>query len=466
MEFREQELYDLIRQGINKCQELKRPLLISYVSGAGTCRPLTFFRNAEARRTENLAYWSAATGSLTLVGAGCAYSIQVEETSSGRFAKVETAWRVITADSIRVSSADIPQTGLILMGGGAFDPLRPQSDRWRNFAAAEFHLPQLLLTCAEGKSWLTINYLVNGKENPGETTACLLKERAALLQGVEERQFAEQNALSITEINPDKWMKLVDEIAGRIRQGELQKVVLARELCIHSEEPVSIEKLLTRLYRDQAGSYIFAFRHQGDCLVGASPERLIRREGERFYSMCLAGSIRRGGTESEDRKLGEQLLTDSKNLHEHSLVVRMIGDKLNKYCEELQIPQDPVLLKLKDIQHLCITLAGKARVGTSLLSVLADLHPTPALGGFPQQSAMQKIREAEPLDRGWYGGPLGWVDAGGNGEFIVAIRCGLVRGKEISLFAGCGIVGDSDPASEYEETGIKFRPMLAALGGN
>lgn len=460
-------MQNLIAQGIVKCRELKRPILVSYVSSAGTCVPLTFFQNAQRQDNGNIVYWSEAGGRLTLVGAGSAWSVSVAGGEAARFAKVEAAWRTVTAGSVCAGQPGIPQTGLLLLGGGAFDSLKPQSKRWRNFAAAEFHLPQMLLTLIEGKAWLTVNYRLQGGEDPAETAGRLLQERTILLKNSVERQTDEASQLSVSEVNTAKWLSLVEATAARIRSGELEKIVLARELCIQSKQAIPLAKILNRLHSGQPGSYIFAVVHQGDCLIGASPERLLRRTDDSFFSMCLAGSMRRGTTEAEDLRLGEQLLHDSKNLHEHSLVVRMISEKMQKCCGKLKVPNRPVLLKLKNIQHLCISIVGKALPGVSLFSALADLHPTPALGGFPQQEAMRKIREEEPLDRGWYGGPVGWVNAAGDGEFIVAIRSGLVCGKEIFLFAGCGIVGDSDPVSEYEETKIKFQPMLTALkGGN
>ncbi|VBB06117.1 isochorismate synthase [Lucifera butyrica] len=441
-------------------------MLVSHVVPAGAFSPLDSFRNAVRRNQERIVYWSDSTSGITLAGAGEAYSIKVEHNGPDRFAEVEEKWRAIAANSMQSFQPEIPQTGLLLMGGGVFDPLKARSERWEHFANAEFHVPQILLTQTEGKSWLTLNYLLQGKEDFREITQYLMAACEWFLAEPGKPRPIAKNSFSVEAENPDRWLQLVDEVAQRIREGEWKKVVLARELRLHSENSIAVAEVLQRLHEDQPESHIFAFVHQGDCLLGASPECLVRREEDCFYSTCLAGSIRRGKDQPEDQMLGEELLQDPKNQQEHRLVVQMISDKLKKYCEALEIPAAPFLVKLKNIQHLCTPLVGKARPGTSLFHVAADLHPTPALGGFPQQAAMKKIREEEPFDRGWYGGPLGWADARGNGKFIVAIRCGLIRGKEISLFAGCGIVGDSEPLSEYEETMLKLQPMLAALGGN
>ena len=184
-----------------------------------------------------------------------------------------------------------------------------------------------------------------------------------------------------------------------------------------------------------------------------------------MYSTCLAGSIARGKDEVEDELLGNMLLNDDKNLIEHQYVVDMIKEAMEDTCSEVVIPEHPRLLKLKHIQHLYTPVKGKVNPDSSLLSLVERLHPTPALGGLPRKTAVEKIREVEDLDRGFYGGPLGWFDHQGNGEFAVAIRSGLIQGNEASIFAGCGVVGDSIAEIEYEETKIKFKPMLSALGG-
>jgi menaquinone-specific isochorismate synthase len=163
--------------------------------------------------------------------------------------------------------------------------------------------------------------------------------------------------------------------------------------------------------------------------------------------------------------LGEQLLADRKNRMEHQFVVQMIKEALEESCEDVILPDKPQLMKLRNIQHLYTPVVGKCKEDASLLLLVERLHPTPALGGLPKKAAIEKIRHVEELDRGLYGGPLGWMDYRGNGEFAVSIRSGLIQGKEASLFAGCGIVADSNSESEFSETSLKFRPMLTALGG-
>lgn len=259
-------------------------------------------------------------------------------------------------------------------------------------------------------------------------------------------------------------MEAVEKVIDRIRKGDFAKVVLAREERFTFAGRLEASSVLERLREQQPTSYLFAFEQNGSCFIGASPEQLVKKEGDICYSTCLAGSIRRGKTIREDEELGHWLLQDEKNLQEHQFVVEMIKEAMAEACENVHIPTKPQLLKMRDIQHLYTPVVGENRRNVSLVSLVERLHPTPALGGTPREKALATIRALEPLDRGWYAAPIGWLDALGNGEFAVAIRSGLLQGNEASLFAGCGVVGDSDPLSEYEETKVKLKPMLSALG--
>jgi isochorismate synthase len=199
--------------------------------------------------------------------------------------------------------------------------------------------------------------------------------------------------------------------------------------------------------------------------VGATPERLIQARNGQIHTMALAGSARRGETEEEDVQIGTELLQSGKNNSEHAIVVAMMREALKKHCTHVHISVAPQLLKLKNVQHLKTTISGELIPGRCMLDIMADLHPTPAVGGFPQQAALEAIRNIEKLHRGWYAGPLGWIGASGHGEFAVALRSALIDGKEARLFAGCGIVADSEPQAEFAESCLKFQVMLRALGG-
>ncbi|HEY5640241.1 MAG TPA: isochorismate synthase, partial [Dehalococcoidia bacterium] len=220
---------------------------------------------------------------------------------------------------------------------------------------------------------------------------------------------------------------------------------------------------------------VFAFARGDSCFLGATPERLVRvdrpaLDGRDAPSMvradCLAGSARRGATEEEDWRLGESLRADPKELHEHAVVVQALRDGLEPLCSRLDIPEAPGLLRLPNVQHLHTPIEGVLSTERGVLELVERLHPTPAAGGLPRDAALPLIRQLESFDRGWYAGPVGWVDGRGDGEFAVAIRSALIRRQEAFLYAGCGIVAGSDPEREYSESCLKLRPMLWALNGN
>jgi isochorismate synthase len=213
------------------------------------------------------------------------------------------------------------------------------------------------------------------------------------------------------------------------------------------------------------GCSLFAVSNQGATFLGATPERLVRLQNGTVQVDCLAGTTGRGQTEDEDGRLGAELLENPKERSEHEVVLRMLEARLAARCIDLRIPPEPALVKLRNVQHLYTPIAGSLLNGHSILSMVEELHPSPAVGGFPVDVAQRFIREREELDRGWYAGPIGWMNRSGEGEFAVAIRSALIRGSEATLFAGCGIMADSDPDSEYEESCLKLRSMLGILGG-
>jgi isochorismate synthase len=180
--------------------------------------------------------------------------------------------------------------------------------------------------------------------------------------------------------------------------------------------------------------------------------------------MALAGTSARGATPAEDERLGQALLASPKERTEHAVVVRALRAALAEQCTDVTAPGTPRLFRVRNVQHLLTPLSGRLRPGRGALDLVTALHPTPAVGGAPRATALDLIRRWEGLDRGWYAGPVGWVDRHGQGEFAVAIRSALLRGPEASLYAGCGIVADSDPEAEFSESVLKLRPMLAALG--
>jgi menaquinone-specific isochorismate synthase len=247
----------------------------------------------------------------------------------------------------------------------------------------------------------------------------------------------------------------------RIRSGHLGKAVLARDLAAHAAEPIDTRVLLDRLARRFPACYTFACAG----LVGATPELLVRRTGDRVDSLVLAGTTARGTSPADDVARGLALFACAKDREEHGYAAEMVGDALTPLCAELMMPGEPELLTLANVIHLATPVRARLDQERSVFDVVANLHPTPAVCGTPTDVALELIRELESMDRGRYAGPVGWVDARGDGEWAIALRCAEIDGRQARLFAGCGIVADSDPPAELAEAQTKFRVMQYALEG-
>lgn len=261
-----------------------------------------------------------------------------------------------------------------------------------------------------------------------------------------------------------RWEQAVAEAIAAIRAGSLRKVVLARDVFGTAEEPIDVRVLLRRLAARYPGCFTFAC----DGMVGATPELLVSRAGRQVSALVLGGTLPRGADQAEDLALGEELLASAKNNEEHAYAVDSIREALEPLCEALDVDARPALLKFPNLQHLGTRVRGTLADGgtpRSALALAAAVHPPAAVCGTPTGAALDLIRDLEHMDRERYAGPVGWVDADGNGEWGIAIRSGQISGRTARLFAGCGIVAGSEPAAELAETLVKLQPMMGALEG-
>lgn len=256
------------------------------------------------------------------------------------------------------------------------------------------------------------------------------------------------------------WCAAVEHAVARIVAGELDKVVLARDLLALAAEPLDPRWLLARLSAAYPDCWTFAV----DGLVGATPELLVRREGGRLDSRVLAGTVRSHGDAAADGRLAAGLLASDKDLEEHGYAARSVANVLARHCASMTVPSGPHVLRLANVQHLVTDLTGEQTSSATALEIAAELHPTAAVCGSPNDAARDVIRELEGMDRGRYAGPVGWIDAAGNGEWGIALRCARLNGREVRLFAGCGIVAGSRADAELAESQAKFVPIRDALG--
>jgi len=286
--------------------------------------------------------------------------------------------------------------------------------------------------------------------------------------------FAE---MQLTERPPSEgYRQAVASAVSRIRGGDLRKVVLARTTGVQAGRLLDGRRLAHRLRAVDPLAYTFIVPiSAGDAemhdapdrrptLVGASPELLLSRRGSEVLSNPLAGSAPRSGDPEEDRANADALVGSSKDREEHAIVVEAVAETLGPSCDELKWDLEPVLRETPNVWHLSTQFRGRLKdpVPTAL-DLVAELHPTPAVAGAPREAALDLIGELEPFDRGRYAGPVGWMDANGDGEWAIALRCARLQDEEATLYAGAGIVADSVPAKELEETERKFRAFLDAL---
>lgn len=260
----------------------------------------------------------------------------------------------------------------------------------------------------------------------------------------------------------EEWQASVDEAINRINSGELDKVVLARDIVAHLNESLNVSALLSRLNERFPECWTFSV----DGLIGATPELLIRRQGERVTSRVLAGTVRRSSDLDRDGALAAALLGSDKDQEEHSYAVQSVAEALANHCTDMDVPSQPFILRLANVQHLATDVTGELADATPALALAASLHPTAAVCGTPTERAKQVIKEIEGMERGRYSGPVGWFDNNGDGEFGIALRCALIENTErtvLRLYAGCGIVSGSTSEAEVAESNAKFGAMRDAL---
>ncbi len=375
-----------------------------------------------------------------LVGWGVA--AETRTSGAGRFDDADAWWSGLTARAVVRSDVGAPGTGLVCFGTLAFADAPGDS---------ALVVPRVLVGRRGDVAWLT---------TASPTGLDLLDVSVAVAdpplapQGV---RFADG------ALDGEAWMGAVADAVARIEAGDLEKVVLARDLIATADDDIDVRWPLRRLTE----LYPTCWSFHVDGLFGATPELLVRRERGLVTSRVLAGTIRRTGDDSRDLALAATLARSSKDLAEHEYAVRSVAESLEPHCSSMNVPEAPFVLHLPNVMHLATDVAGVVHDAetVSSLQLAASLHPSAAVGGTPSDVALALITEIEGMARGRYAGPVGWMDADGDGEWGIALRSAEVRGSTVRLFAGCGIVADSDPESELAETQAKFVPVRDSLGG-
>ncbi|MCC6145037.1 MAG: isochorismate synthase, partial [Candidatus Hydrogenedentes bacterium] len=313
---------------------------------------------------------------------------------------------------------------------------------------------------------LACNYLVRESGDPKADLPGLLGRLSSLRFGTSATPALPAMAGRVDQPDEATWHSLIRRLLELFDRKKLEKVVLARETSYTASEPINAVELLIRLIRHTELSFDFCFHPAGDrAFIGASPERLYKRQNVYLQSEAVAGTRRRGATDEEDQALAEDLLHNEKELREHRFVLDTLRGHFDRFCHSVQVEDGPGLLRLRNVQHLYTRIEGILNDVDADAELIRTLHPTPAVGGMPRRDALAWIEANEPFDRGIYAAPVGWV-SGDAAEFCVAIRSGLVQGKTLTLYNGAGIVAGSEPAEEWDEIESKMGNFLAVLKGS
>lgn len=371
------------------------------------------------------------------------------EAGDDRLLAASQLWRRLSASLVSGQDSS-PATGPIAVGGFAYRPDREPGGPWAGFPALLFRVPALAVTRVRGRTFATAT-------SPEA-------ERLVDLAPPGVRAPAARK-LDVTPVrNPVAWTAAVESAIARLRAGEAAKVVLAREVVARGDGVVSAGMVARSLRAAYPSCFTYVVTGaDGTAFAGASPELLIRRSGDRAFAQPMAGSVARGSNDLEDQRLSRQLENSAKDADEHRLVSEFVVEALRPLSRSVSA-REPEVARFTNIQHLATTVTADLNdPAPDLLQLAAALHPTPAVGGWPREAADGLIDDLEGMERGWYAGAVGWIDGHGDGELAVALRCGLLWEDGARLYAGVGVMPDSDPARELEETELKFKALLTAL---
>jgi len=371
-----------------------------------------------------------------LVGWGVAAQIRTRGLT--RFSDADKWWTETCGRAEVDDAVNEPGSGLVCFGtfGFADEP-----------GDSVLTVPRVVIGRRAGRTWLTqVGPAEEGATYDVQATAPVAPEGVVFADGA---------------LDGERWMAVVADAVRRIEAGDLEKVVLARDLTATAAAPIDVRWPLARL----ATGYPMCWTFHVDGMFGATPEMLVRRERGLVTSRVLAGTIRRTGADERDLALAATLARSSKDLEEHEYAVRSVADALEPHCSSMNVPEAPFVLHLPNVMHLASDVAGVVHDASTVssLHLAASLHPSAAVGGTPTADAVRLISEIEGMERGRYAGPVGWMDTTGDGEWGIALRSAEVSGDTVRLFAGCGIVADSDPEAELAEAQAKFVPVRDSL---
>jgi isochorismate synthase len=373
----------------------------------------------------------------------------------------------VAAETMRGRLADEPDelpaaAGPVWVGGFAFDGNGAKAAHWASFEPAMAFIPELAIVRRGERTFLTVS-AVAGDEAATRVRARLAALRANPLPLADPHPTGRTAIASVKP--PHHYEDAVEAAVGRIKAGKLKKTVLSRDVTVEAPAAHDVAAVYGAL-RDQFPScFCFCVGTPEAAFIGASPELLVRRDGAGISTVALAASTRRSADPAVDAHLGERMLHSPKDRSEHDFVARRIERSLRPLSVWVEAAKEPAVIQIANIQHLATPIRAQLAQPRSAFDVAGKLHPTPAVGGEPRAPALEAIAQLEEMDRGWFAAPVGWMDSMEDGELCVALRSALVRDRVAHLYAGAGIVADSDPAAELAETELKLDALLPLLAG-
>jgi salicylate biosynthesis isochorismate synthase/menaquinone-specific isochorismate synthase len=408
-------------------------------------------------------------GGAALAGLGQAACF--DASGAGRFADVSERWRALAARAVFDPSSDAEGGGPLAFGGFAFAPDGARAPHWSGFQPASLIVPEVVLSRRTRAGFVRVCMTLAALAEPDDLPEDLLARLERRVGELRSAAFAlldpapAGRTLVASLMPPEHYEEAVARAVELIAAGGLEKIVLAREVEVQAPVPFDPAALFGVLREEFRSCFVFCVGRGDAALVAASPELLVRREGQRVSTLALAGSTRRSADPAVDDHLGERLLRNESHREEHAIVVRRIARTLRPHSVWVSCAPEPTVVRMANIQHLATPIRAQLAAPLDTLRLAGEMHPTPAVGGEPLGVAQPLIPALEGLDRGWYSGPVGWTDATGDGEFCVALRCALLRGSSARCYAGNGIVGGSEPAAELAETEVKLAALLPLLAG-
>jgi menaquinone-specific isochorismate synthase len=408
--------------------------------------------------------WEQPDRGFALSGIGTA--AEVVSRGADRFSDLAAGCSRVVHDRVAEEPTGLPagagpvwSTALAFASDGGSAPI------WSSLPPALAVLPEVAIARGEGRSFLTVCAVPASDASPEQVlqsvSGRLASLRPAALTPADPHPSA---ASSISGRHPpERYEQIVATAVERIRGGEVDKVVLARELTVESPAAIDPASQLGAMRNLFPSCFCFCFGSPEASFIGASPELLVRRSGAVAATVALAGTTGRSADPAVDDHLGEAMMRSPKVRDEHGIVVRRIERTLRPHSVWVHAEDEPSVIKVGNLQHLATPIRAQLAESNSAIELAGYLHPTPAVGGEPREPALALIDELEGIDRGWYTGPMGWMDVAEDGEFCVGLRSALLRDREAHLFAGCGIVADSDPAAELQESELKFEVLLPLL---